>query len=157
MKTVDQLVDLYFASVGRNSKLLLNVPPARDGLLHETDVSRLAGLHERLTALFREDLAAGRRPVWRRADERRATAEIDLGRAVAVGLADLREEIAGGQAVAQYSIEGFDEAQWRRLARGTTIGNRKLDRFAPVPVRRVRVVIEHAVAPPQPLQVGLYS
>jgi alpha-L-fucosidase len=157
VKTVDQLADLYFASVGRNSKLLLNVPPARDGLLPETDASRLAGLHERLSALFREDLAGGRRPVWRRVDERRAIAEIDLGRTVAVGLADLREGIAGGQAVAQYAIEGFDGEQWRLLARGTTIGHRKLDRFAPASVRRARVVIEDAAAPPQPVQVRLYS
>jgi alpha-L-fucosidase len=42
VKTVDQLVDLYFTSVGRNSKLLLNVPPTRAGLLHETDVARIA-------------------------------------------------------------------------------------------------------------------
>ena len=57
VKTVDQLVDLYFTSVGRNSKLLLNVPPTRAGLLHETDVERLTGMRRLLSVLFQNDLA----------------------------------------------------------------------------------------------------
>src|SRR5262245_12781011 len=74
VKTVDQLVELYFLSVGRNSKLLLNVPPTRDGVLHETDVARLAALRERLDALFRTELTGGR--ALRRLDE--TTFELDL-------------------------------------------------------------------------------
>ena len=44
VRSVDNLVNLYFTSVGRNSKLLLNVPPTRDGLLHDIDVERLSGI-----------------------------------------------------------------------------------------------------------------
>ena len=51
VRAVDNLVDLYFNSVGRNSKLLLNVPPTRDGLLHDVDVARLAGFQARLLAM----------------------------------------------------------------------------------------------------------
>jgi alpha-L-fucosidase len=47
--------------------------------------------------------------------------------------------------------------EWRELARGTTVGYRKVDRFEPTPARRVRVVVEDAVAPPRPLRIGLYS
>src|SRR5690606_17872581 len=65
VRSVDNLVELYFTSVGRNSKLLLNVPPTRDGLLHEVDVERLRGMHERLTSLFATDLIAGARSDWR--------------------------------------------------------------------------------------------
>src|SRR5262249_58841173 len=60
VRAADNLVDLYCSSVGRNAKLLLNVPPTRDGLLHTTDVARLAGMHERLSQLFAHDVAAGR-------------------------------------------------------------------------------------------------
>ena len=48
MRPVENLVELFFTSVGRNSKLLLNVPPTREGLLHEVDVARLRGMRERL-------------------------------------------------------------------------------------------------------------
>ena len=157
VRAVEQLVDLYFTSVGRNSKLLLNVPPTTDGLLHDTDVSRLAGMRERLETLFHEDLAANR-PVERHSTGAgSAIVEIDVGRLVAVGIADLREDISRGQVVARYTLEGADAGAWQTLARGTTIGYRKLDRFAPVKVRRVRLVIDEVAAPQQPVRIGLYA
>jgi len=63
VKTVDQLVTLYLQSVGRNSKLLLNVPPTPDGLIHDIDADRLVGMHERPRELFSTDLAGGREHV----------------------------------------------------------------------------------------------
>jgi alpha-L-fucosidase len=59
--------------------------------------------------------------------------------------------------VARYVLEGSDGGAWRVLSRGTTIGFRKLDRFEPVAVRRVRLRIEDAVAPPRPVGLRLYS
>ena len=41
VKTLQQLVDIYYQSVGMNSVLLLNIPPDKRGLLHEVDVARL--------------------------------------------------------------------------------------------------------------------
>jgi len=159
VKSVDQLTDIWFTSVGRNSKLLLNVPPTREGLLHATDVARLAALQARITALFAEDFAAGRRVHWHSTGPRGAVTEVDLGRTVPVGIARLEEDIAHGQCVARYAIHGTVDGggTWRELARGSTIGYRKLDRFETVPVRLVRVVVEDAVATPRPLRIGLFS
>lgn len=157
VKTVDHLVGLYFTSVGRNSKLLLNVPPTREGLLHDTDAARLIGMREHLGALFREDLAAGRRAAWRSTGGRGAVLEIDLGRTIAVGVADLREDVERGQVIARYRLEGSDGGTWQMVARGTTIGFRKLDRFEPVAVRRVRLVVEDAVDTPRPVRLGLFA
>ena len=159
VKTVDQLVDLYFTAVGRNSKLLLNVPPTRAGLLHETDVSRLAGMARSRAVLLRDDLTSGHQPRWRRTGDRSAVCEIDLGRERTVTITDLREHIAEGQVVSQYTVEGaVDPArrQWQPLVRGTTIGYRKLDRFAPVRLRGLRVTVQ-AIAPiPSPIQIKAY-
>src|SRR5262249_17350557 len=99
VRSVDALVDLYFASVGRNAKLLLNGPPTREGRLHETDVTRLRGMHERLQALFAHDLALGRSLGWRSTGPRSAEGELDLGRAVSVEIADLGEDVSRGQLV----------------------------------------------------------
>jgi len=158
LKSVDQLTDIWFTSVGRNSKLLLNVPPTREGLLHATDVARLAGLRAHLTALFADDFAAGRPVDWRVTGARSAAAELDLGRTVTVGVSRLEEDITGGQCVARYAVLGAqaDGAAWRELARGTTVGHRKLDRFEPATVRRVRVEVQDAVATPRRLRIGLY-
>jgi alpha-L-fucosidase len=157
VRSVDDLVDLYFSSVGRNSKLLLNVPPTRDGLLHAIDVARLAGMHERLTAMFASDLATGAQSTWRRTGSRSAETELDLGRSVSAGSARLEENIEQGQAVARYTLSGEVDGAWRELSHATTIGYARLDRFEPVSVRRLRVVIEDAVAPPEPIALRLYA
>ncbi len=156
VKTVDQLTEIWFTSVGRNSKLLLNVPPTREGLLHATDVARLADFQAKRAALFGGDLAAGRRVDWRGTGRRSAVAEVNLGRTVTVGIARLEEDIARGQCVARYAVLGAADGDWRELSRGTTIGHRKLDRFASSPMQRVRVLVEDAVAEPRPLRIGLY-
>ncbi len=157
VKSVDDLVSLYFTSVGRNSKLLLNVPPTRDGVLHETDVSTLSGMRDRLSRLFEHDVVAGRSIRWRTTDERTTMAEIDLGRAGPIAIVDLREDIARGQFVSRHVVEGRDEStDWRTLSRGTTIGYRKLDRFEPVNVRHLRVRIEDALGTPARIGVSAY-
>ena len=158
VKSLDQLTDIWFTSVGRNSKLLLNVPPTRQGLLHATDVARLAELRTHLTALFAEDFAAGRPVDWRVTGAHSAAAELDLGRTVTVGVSRLEEDITRGQCVGRYALQGApaDGADWRELARGTTVGYRKLDRFESATVRRVRVEVQDAVATPRRLRIGLY-
>jgi alpha-L-fucosidase len=157
VKTVEQLTETWFTSVGRNSKLLLNVPPTREGRLHATDVARLAALRARLTASFAEDFAVGRRVQWHATGPRTAVAEVDVGRIVSAGIVRLEEPIAQGQYVARYAVHGAVDGDWQELARGTTVGHRKLDRFDATAVRKVRVTVEDAVAPPQRLRIGLYG
>src|SRR6266513_3651478 len=55
VRDADNLVGLYFTSVGRNSKLLLNVPPTREGVLHDADVSHLSAMRARLDTMFATD------------------------------------------------------------------------------------------------------
>ena len=156
VKTGDQLVELFFSSVGRNSKLLLNVPPTRAGLLHDRDVAALHAAHSRLGALLGDNLAAGRRPRWHHT-ARSATAELDLGSTVRAAVVDLREDIEEGQRVARYRVEGFDGGNWIPLCSGTTIGYRRLDRIRPIPVRRLRVHLEETVEAPRPVSIHLYE
>ena len=156
VKSVDDLVSLYFTSVGRNSKLLLNVPPTRDGLLHDTDVARLAGMRERLLQVFARDFTAGHSPRWQMTSASTAVAEFDLGRVTPIAIADLREDIEHGQIVSRYTLEGRGDAgDWQTLSQGTTIGYRKLDRFAPASVRYMRLRVDDAVAAPREVGVHL--
>jgi len=159
VKTVDQLVDLYFTSVGRNSKLLLNVPPTRAGLLHETDVARLAGMRATLTDVFETDVTAGQRP---RLETRGGDVvfEMRLSQPATISIADLREDITAGQVVSGYKLEGAIDASargWQQLSTGTTIGYRKLDRFAPMRAYGLRLTVQ-AVAPlARAVQIRAYA
>src|SRR4051812_35230153 len=156
VRSADQLLDLYLTSVGRNSKLLLNVPPTRDGLLHDVDVRRLADFHTRRQSLFATELTGGKRITWNTSGGSR-TGEIDLGRMAAAGVVRLEEDISHGQAVARYSVFGSDGSDWKPLSSGTTVGYAKIDRFPTAAIRRVRLVIDEAVAPPAGLSIKLYG
>jgi alpha-L-fucosidase len=156
VRSVENLVSLYFSSVGRNSKLLLNVPPTRQGLLNDVDVTRLAGMHHRLETLFANDAMRGKKLPWQ-AHDLSGDGEFDLGRPTIVSIVDLAEEITHGQVVARYRVEGFDGAAWKILSRGTTIGYRKLDRFPSATIERVRLTIEDAVDTPRPVTLRLFS
>lgn len=150
VKSPDRLVDLYFTSVGRNSKLLLNVPPTTDGLLHEVDNASLAGMRQRLDALFARDATRGARVNWQPSADS-GVLEAELAEPVSIATIDAREDIRLGQAVARHAVEGRVGGDWRVLARGTTIGYRRLHRVEPVTVAALRLTIEDAVAaPPRP-------
>jgi alpha-L-fucosidase len=157
VRTVENLESLYFSSVGRNGKLLLNVPPTRDGLLHSTDVARLAQVRARLTSTFEDDFARDARRTFAVTGPRTAETTLDLGRAVTIGVARLEERIARGQRVARYTLYGSSGSAWRVLSAGSTIGYTKLDRFEPVAVRRLRLSIEDAADTPVDVAISVYG
>ncbi len=157
VRTADDLVQLYFTSVGRNSKLLLNVPPGRDGLLHPADVASLMAMRVRLDAIFARNLVVPASTRFTPRGARSAVTEIALRPESNVGIIDLREEIAQGQRAAAYRIEVNAGRGWREVARGTTIGYRKLERVSVGAIKRLRVTIEDAVEAPLPLRVGCYG
>jgi len=157
VKSVEDLVKIHFTSVGRNSKLLLNVPPTRAGLLHDTDVARLAGMRARLDAIFAEDLAASSEPAWVATGATTAVGAVMLDQAREVGLVDLQEDIWQGQRVARYAVDGLVDGAWQPMSRGSTIGYRKLDRVSPVRVAGVRLRIEDAIESPLSVRIRLYA
>lgn len=157
VRTVDNLLELYFTSVGRNAKLLLNVPPTRDGLIHEIDASRLAGFRARREELFGAPIGT-RRVEFRPPGQRGARVEWELRRPARPRLARLAEDITRGQRVASYRIEGSQGGRWETLASGSTIGYAKLDRLPDGPLlRRVRVVIEEWADDPEPVSLQLFE
>lgn len=156
VRTVEELVGLYFTSVGRNSKLLLNVPPTREGLLPTKDVDRLRGMDEALRRIFEHDLADGAGRTRSAVRERSASVGLDLGRPRPLAVSDLREDIRLGQSVVAYHLEGLVDGAWRTLARGRTIGYRKLDRLDATPVRHLRLTVEDGWGQPVPIRFAVY-
>ena len=57
MKSLPQLLDIYYKSAGRNAALLLNLPVDRRDLVHEKDVEQLMKLRKRLDEVFDANLA----------------------------------------------------------------------------------------------------
>jgi alpha-L-fucosidase len=155
VRSVQNLVDLYCTSVGRNSKLLLNVPPTPDGLLHDTDVARLTGFQESLVALFGNGLGPALEQRATLAGDRAAVIDLDLGRPYPISAVRLAEDIEKGQLVSRYTLEGLGMEGWGILSTGTTIGYAKIDRFPSAAVSRLRLAITTLDAPER-VQITAY-
>jgi alpha-L-fucosidase len=173
VRSVEDLVGLYFSSVGRNAGLLLNVPPTRQGQLHEVDADRLARFGTRLRDLFSADLArTARRSVGRTHDwgpsprspareaEPAVTADwlqLDFPAPVQFDLILLQEAITEGQTVEAHAVEAWNGKAWTTLASGSTIGHKRLH---PIPVTttdRVRLTIGSALGPPRISRLALFQ
>ncbi len=150
VRGIDDLMALYFSSVGRNSKLLLNVPPTTAGLFHRHDVARLDGLERLRREMFAEPLPGTTTAVGD------VTVVRDLPVRRAIGVIDLAEDIAAGQRVAAYRIDVATATGWRELLRGTTIGYRRLHRVDPLTTRAIRLRVLDRIGPPAPISLRLY-
>ncbi len=153
VRCIQNLVELWFASVGRNSHLLLNIPPTPAGLFHETDVARLRALGDFRRQLVATDLAADGRVV-RRDDK---TWELQLPEVREFDVVSLAEPIELGQRVAAYRIYILDEHdQWQWLTEAHTIGCRKLDRSSLVRAKALRIEVTRSRATPLLSEIALH-
>jgi alpha-L-fucosidase len=151
-KTVEQLTDIYFRSVGRNSVLLLNVPPDTDGLLPAADVARLREFRERVDRELPKDLARGARTT---VAPGRVT--VDLGAEREVDRIRLAEDVRHGQQVERFVVEALVDGAWTEVTGAGTIGaSRILLPAAPVRARRWRVRVTQARDTVRIAEFGLY-
>ena len=175
VRTPDDLMTLYFSSVGRNSKLLLNVPPNRDGLFEPEDIAALQGFAAQRTRWFAHDLLQGASvrassgttaqatldpdpdTYWSAAPASRdGWLEFTLPGTIEFDTLALGEAIAHGQGIANYRVERWHGGAWHALAWGTTIGHKKLARFDPVRAGKLRVSVEFGYATPRLARVAAY-
>lgn len=157
VRSADNLEQLWFTSVGRNSKLLLNVPPTTSGRFHDTDVANLRLMRERLDARFADPVTRSARGRWAVRSDTAATLTLSLPRPVEIGAVDLREDISAGQRVAAFVLEGQTAAGWQTLVAGTTIGYRRAEPLAPVTVTALRLRITDAVERPRQVAVAAFA
>ena len=67
------------------------------------------------------------------------------------------ENIADGERVRSYVVEGMVNGAWQQLAAGTAIGHKKIDRIAPVVVTRVRLRVLESVGTPEIKRFAVYG
>ncbi|MBR1744132.1 MAG: alpha-L-fucosidase, partial [Lachnospiraceae bacterium] len=130
VKTPDALFDIYCSSVGGNATLLLNIPPAKDGLFHENDVACLEELGEKIRALTENDIT---KDVRIREDE----ITVFLKEKTAVGCIILQEDISKGQRVESFSVF----ADGVHIYDGTVIGYKKIIRLQDVVADSLQIKI----------------
>lgn len=154
VRSLANLVNIYYRSVGCNSVLLLNIPPDRRGLIHEIDVQRIKELSEYINKTFATNYVEKGKQKW--TAQVGETKEYDVKSGAMVNTFLIQEDITKGQRVEDFLVEVYSNGAWQYAAEGTTIGYKRLLRFSDCQPEKVRVTIRGARAEANISNVGLY-
>ncbi len=181
VRTPENLLDLYFQSVGRGASLLLNIPPDRRGHLHENDVASLRTFKQLRDSLFGPDFAKGamvtasnvregnphfgpknlldgRAETYWSTDDAVVTPDVTLTlrKPATINVIRLREHLSLGQRIDAIAVDTWVNDGWQAAVQAESVGNCRLLRFPTVTTDRVRVRITAAPVCPALTELGLF-
>ena len=140
VKSLKHLTDIYFKSVGYNSVLLLNIPSDQRGRISDADVNRLKEFADYRKEIFADNRVKGGLKAWtaRPGDTR----VYQLKPKSEINVVMLREDISKGQRMEAFTVEALTADGWKEIAKGTTVGYKRLIRIPAVEARQLRVKVD---------------
>jgi alpha-L-fucosidase len=181
-RSPENLVQLFYQSVGRGATLNLNVPPDNRGRIDDEDIASLKEFHRILSQTFAVNLAAngtitasntrgdsrrygpemmidGNRDTYWATDDNVNTPEFtaSFAKPITFDVVDLREYMPLGQRVEGFEIDTMQNGTWSPFVTGSSIGNRYLFRGPSVTTGQVRVRITASPVCPAISEFGLYK
>ena len=154
VRSLANLVNIYYRSVGCNSVLLLNIPPDRRGLIHEVDVQRIKELSDYIGKTFATNYVENSAQMWKA--EVGQSKEYNVKPGAMVNTFLIQEDIAQGQRVEDFLVEVYSNGAWQYATEGTTVGYKRLLRFSDCQPEKIRVTLRGARAIANISNVGLY-
>lgn len=146
-KSLNHLANIYLASVGRNSVLLLNIPPDRRGLIADADVERLKEFRAWVDSNFSNNLV-------KQSDETGMT--VALEPATRLNTVLLQEDITKGQRVEDFTIEAYTDGAWSPVAQGTTVGYKRILKFDETVADSLRMIVNNSRRTPNLKPIEAY-
>ena len=180
-KSIKDLMDIYFKSVGRGTPLLLNIPPNKEGKFAEADVARLKEFRATLDQMYATDFAKGATVTasstrknhlyqagnltdgkddtsWALSnDAKTGEFTVDLGQKRRFDVVELKEDIAKGQRISGFKVEVELNGRWVPYGEGSTVGYRRLVQGQPVEAQKIRVTITNSQATPILTNFSVYK
>jgi len=138
--TTEQLLSIYYRSVGRGAQLLLNIPPNREGLMDAKDRASAAGLGRQVKQRFGSPLGS--------TQGSGTELVLHLPHAQRIDTVILQENIALGERVRAFTLEGRSNGQWVHLGTGTAIGHKRIQPVPPQVVEAVRLRVTQNAGEP---------
>ncbi len=146
---LEALMKIYYESVGRNANLLLNSNPDREGLIPLVDFQRYVELGREIRRRFSKPIAE--------TSGVGHDLELTLPRAARIDHIIAMEDIAHGERVREYVMEGLVPGnRWEKICEGTCIGHKRIQKFHPVEVAKVRLRCIKSVATPRIRKLTAY-
>ena len=146
---VENLMEMYYKSVGRNSTLIIGLTPDPDGLLPESDVQRLKEWGDEIKRRFSNSLAS--------ASGTGKSITLKLKNKEKINQLVIKEDIAKGERVRKFVVEGRTKQGWHTIVEGTCIGHKFIHRFDEMEVSAVRLNISESKGEPQILKFAVFN
>jgi alpha-L-fucosidase len=147
--SVEQLLEIYYRSVGHGTQLLVNIPADRRGLLPQADALRAREFGDEIRQRFGQSVA-----------ETHGAGEsliLTLPSPTRIDHVILQENCSTGQRVRAYSLEARAQGNWQPLGTGTAIGHKRIQPVTPSVVEAVRLMITKSVGQPAILRLALFN
>ncbi len=180
LKTLPELLEIYYQSIGQNSSLLINFPVDTRGLIPDSDVQAILELAAKVKEDFSVNLATEAKvsasssrgagylasqvldgnydSYWAAAaGQARASVELDFGQPQSFNRILIQEFVNLGQRVSAFTVEKQVEGKWLPLAEGTTIGHTRILRVPDTQAQRIRINFLEAKGEPLIAELGIYA
>lgn len=182
-KSISELANMYFRSVGHNAPLLLNIPPNDQGTVDQAILDRVKEFGQNITESFDVNIAANAEVTasevrgndtafspanvidgnddtyWTMSDgSTTGSLTLDLGGTKTFDLVTIEEAIQLGQRISGFSVEyKLGESGWQTFSEGSTIGAKRICREKAVKADKIRINITGSYAVPLISEVGIYK
>lgn len=179
VRTAEELVEIYYSSVGRNGSLLLNLSPDTRGLIPENQLVELRGMAKAVDETFAKNLASGAKVTadsasgkheagnaadgklgtwWEAAGKTAGEVTLTLPKAESFDVVSLQEAVdERGQRIESFEVDIWDNGKWKTVETQTTVGHKRLLRWkSPVTTERVRIRVTGSRLEPTLAEIGLY-
>ena len=182
VKTLSQLMNTYYNSIGHNASLLLNFPIMPNGLINEKDEKAALEFAHAVKESFSVNLAEkakteasnvrgndkefsatntiddNKETYWATDDKiTQASLVLDFGKPTLFNRFMAQEYIRLGQRVKAFTLEAFVDGSWKEIAKATTIGYKRILRFPSVTASKVRMNITDSKSCPVISNIGVYN
>lgn len=186
-RTLTNLAEMYFRSVGHNATLLLNVPPNNEGKVDQAILDRVVEFGQNVQDTFRTNLVKANGTTITASNVRGNDIDFKPGNAVddddatywttdngttsgsltikwdsakRFDVVSIEEAIQNGQHINNYKVEykENDNASWQTMESGVTVGSKRLIRTSPISATQVKITVGTSTGKvPQLSEVGVYK
>ena len=130
---LENLMNMYYKSVGHNTSLILGLTPDSDGLMPEPDVKRLKEFGDEIKRRFSTPVVS--------VSGTGKEINKNLPESQLINHVVVQEDIALGERVREFLIEGKTKNGWQVIFEGSCIGHKFIYRFEDMVVSAVRLKI----------------
>jgi alpha-L-fucosidase len=138
---LENLVEMYYNSVGHNTTLILGVTPNPEGLIPEADATRLTEFGYEIERRFSNPIAS--------TSGKGDLINLELPEMQTVNQLVIMEDIAYGERVREFILEGKTSDGWQEIFKGSCIGHKYIHRFDALAVTELRLKISESIGEPQ--------